>query len=75
MKDVPRPTKPLEENRFQAFKVSLCGNQVRRDIQAGLTWEQARSYPLGRQVDAVGPYIWTYSVMGDYPQQVAGLAA
>jgi hypothetical protein len=57
-----------KENRFQAFKVSLCGNQIRRDYQPNLTLEQARAFPLGRQEDAAGPFIWTYSVMNDYPQ-------
>lgn len=55
------------ENRFQAFKVSLCGRQIRRDFQPGLTIEQARAYPLGPQEDGHGKFIWTYSVMNDFP--------
>lgn len=54
--------------RFQAFKVSLCGNQLRRDARPGLTLEEARAFPLGRHQDAAGPYIWTYSLMDDYPR-------
>ena len=57
----------LVANRFQAFKVSLDTNQTRRDYQPGLTLEQARAYPLGRQEDAQGPFIWSYSVTNDCP--------
>lgn len=56
-----------EPRRFQAFKVSLCGNQIRRDARPGLTFEEARAFPLGRQSDAEGDFIWTYSLMNDYP--------
>lgn len=68
MINTPSPRTEAVARRFQAFKVSLCGNQVRRDIQPDLTLEEARAYPLGRQEDATGPYIWTYSVMNDYPR-------
>jgi hypothetical protein len=51
-----------KEDRFMAFKVSLCGNQIRRDIVRGLSLQQAREYPVGRQKDAVGPFVWQYSL-------------
>lgn len=59
---------PLEDKRFQAFKVSLCSRQIRRDYNTGLTLKEARAYPLGIQEDDVGKFIWTYSVSGDNPQ-------
>lgn len=63
-----KTTKDYVANRFQAFKVSLCGRQDRRDYQPGLTLEQARAFPLGRQEETAGPFIWTYSLMNDNPR-------
>ena len=60
--------KELEPNRFQVFKVSLDTQQTRRDYTTGLTLDQARQYPLGKQKDAHGQFIWTYSVTGDDPR-------
>jgi hypothetical protein len=61
----------LNVNRFQAFKVSLCGNQLKRDFKTGLTLEQARAYPIGKQTDSEGTFIWTYSVTDDWPSRPA----
>lgn len=60
----------LKPNRFQAFKVNLSTHAERRDYHTGLTFEQARcpvTFPLGRLYDDQGPYMWTYSLMDDYP--------
>jgi hypothetical protein len=50
---------------FQVFKVSTCGNQVRRDYVTGLTLEEVRDetrFPLGLQSDATGKFVWSYAV-------------
>jgi len=60
--------KLLIPDRFQVFKISLCGNQIRRDYKIGLTLEQARAYPLGKQRDATGEFMWGYSLTDDYPR-------
>jgi hypothetical protein len=52
-------------NRFQAFKVSRCGNQHQRDHVRGLTLDQARdpiAFPLGPQRDERGAFVWSYSL-------------
>lgn len=48
----------MSPNRFTAFKVSLCGNQIKSDFQHGLTLEQARAYPVAD----CGGYIWAYAL-------------
>ncbi len=60
--------KLLIPNRFQVFKVSLCGNQIRRDYTTGLTLDETRAYPLGKQSDANGDFMWGYSLTDDYPK-------
>jgi len=60
----------VNPNRFQAFKVNLSTHAERREYHTGLTFEQARcpkTFPLGRLHDDKGPYMWTYSLMDDYP--------
>jgi hypothetical protein len=58
----------LDPKRFQVFKVNILGSQDRRDYKQGLTHEEARAYPVGRQEDAGGPYFWSYSLSNDYPR-------
>ena len=57
-----RLTPRTEPSRFSVFKVSLCGNQLKRDHKHYLTLEQARSMPLGRQEESFGAFIWTYAL-------------
>ena len=55
----------MTDKHFQAFKVSTCGNQNRRDHVRGLTLAEARDparFPLGLQKDTAGPFVWGYSL-------------
>lgn len=54
------------ERRFQVFKQSICGNQVRRDHVPNLTLGECRDlrkYPAGVHSDAKGKFTWGYSIM------------
>lgn len=51
----------MKDNRiFTAYKVSVCGNQVRRCYKHGLSLIDVQALPLGRQKDAVGFFVWQY---------------
>ncbi len=53
------------ENRFTAYKVSICGNQFRYDFVNGLTLKEARNetkFPLGEFEDKQGKYKWSYGL-------------
>ncbi len=50
------------ENRFKAYKISLCGNQDRRDYLYNLTLSEVQKLPLGEQIDKVGAYVWVYGI-------------
>jgi hypothetical protein len=59
------------ERRFQAFKVSTCGNQVRRDHVTRLTLAETQDgtrFPLGPQRDAAGAFVWSYALDPDAPR-------
>lgn len=63
-----RHSRPIPmARRFQAFKISICGNQIRREYQKSLTLDEARAYPLGQLEDEQGAFMWAYSLMNDYP--------
>jgi len=58
MKNKPTPN----PRRFWAFKVSLCGNQIKRAYIPHLTVEEARAMPIGKQQDEEGFFIWGYAL-------------
>lgn len=58
----------MNPNRFQVFKQSIDGNQIKWGYKTGLTFDQARDldvYPAGIQTDVDGTkFTWGYSVTG-----------
>jgi len=56
------PKQEIEEDRFTAYKVSLCGNQVKRDYNRNLTIQQVQALPLGKHSDHAGDYVWSYGI-------------
>ena len=53
--------KPLEPNRFAAYKKSIDGAQTTRGFITHLTWKEAhdeKRFPLGKQKDSVGYFVW-----------------
>jgi hypothetical protein len=56
-------TQHTNPRRFWAFKVSLCGNQLKRGYIPHLTIEEARAMPEGKQKDEQGFYVWSFALM------------
>lgn len=51
---------------FQMQKVSICGNQIKREAVKYLTLEECNDeerFPLGIQTDRKGTYIWQRSII------------
>ena len=60
----------MDEKRiYWAFKVSTCGNQLRRDHVRGLTLEEvhdAARFPYGVQEDHAGRFTWSHALDPDF---------
>lgn len=69
VKRIPKTLPPWPCDGFLVMqKVSLCGNQIKRDAVKGLTLAECSDesrFPLGPQKDSRGTYIWQRSVEGD----------
>jgi len=52
----------MKHNLFTAYKVTVDGNQHRRDYQHNLTKKDVNKLPCGPQSDHIGEYIWSYGI-------------
>lgn len=59
----------LEEKRFTSYKVytvyNANGEEERGGYVQGLSLDEVRDetrFPLGPQIDAKGPFIWSYGI-------------
>lgn len=56
----------MSSRRFQVYKQSICGNQIRRVIHTELTLGECRDlsrFPGGVHSDETGKFTYGYSVM------------
>lgn len=56
----------MSSRRFQVFKQSVCGNQIRRVVETELTLSECRDlsrFPGGVHVDEIGKFTYGYCVM------------
>lgn len=63
----PTPVVKAKANIFQMQKVSLCGNQIKRESVKYLTLAECDDtdrFPLGPQKDRIGTYVWQRSLAG-----------
>jgi hypothetical protein len=57
----------LPADRFTSYKTSLCGNQIKRDFNRGLTLEQCQELPHSVQHDSIGAFIYQYGINDGQP--------
>lgn len=60
--------KKTDEPKFSIFKVSLCGNQIKRDYVSNLTYKEVcdlEKFPPGRLTDKIGSFVYGYALTSE----------